>query len=58
MKPNVGRLSALPQFLKSGEFWDGVMDPRESVDWGYPVSSDRSAFEFYVDGFSPCNGAV
>ncbi len=26
--------------------------------WGYPVSSDRFALEFYVDGFSPCDGAV
>ncbi len=26
--------------------------------WGYPVSSDRFALEFYVDGFPPCDGAV
>lgn len=26
--------------------------------WGCPDSSDRSAFEFYVDGFSPSDGAV
>ncbi|WP_454752490.1 hypothetical protein [Cupriavidus necator] len=27
-------------------------------EWGYPVSSDRFALEFYVDGFPPCDGAV
>ncbi|AQV96402.1 DUF559 domain-containing protein [Cupriavidus necator] len=34
MTTNLSRLSALPQFLKASEFWDGVLDPRISIDEG------------------------
>ena len=32
MAISLGRLSALPSFLKSGDFWHGALDPRISIE--------------------------
>ena len=34
MAISLGRLSALPSFFKSGEFWRGALDPRLSIEDG------------------------
>jgi len=47
---DVGRLAALPCFLKSHEFWQGAMDPRLSIDTGAKFGHLREFSSTHVWG--------